>query len=448
MSMETRIMSSEDDRSRSPLRFHSLTFLDDGDDVVVGRPDIERYAVIPADGAALLRRLSAGARLDEAALWYDRTFGEPVDIEGFVESMRGLDFIREDVEDTSPAPADPSSDLSPASEPVRWQRLGAAVFSQTAGVFYLLVLVGAVAVVALHPELAPRHQHVFFTSSLLVCELTIFLLQFPLVLLHELAHVLAGRRLGLRTRVRVSRRLYFVVFETVMNGLVSVPRARRYLPMLAGMLTDILVAAACTLTAWWLRGHLDPTSWVPGLFLALAFTTLLRTAWQLYFFLRTDIYYLITTVLGCVDLHSVSRLYLANAVYRLLGHTDRIVADADWHPRDRQAARWYAPLVVAGYATAIGLAVLVMIPLAWTFLSTAVRRALLGQASSSAEFWDSAILLVINGAQLVVAGVLFLRERRVAARDRLVPVLDGAVAPPVTSSRRPPASTPSSQESA
>jgi hypothetical protein len=232
-----------------------------------------------------------------------------------------------------------------------------------------------------------------------------------------------------------------VVFETVMNGLVSVPRSKRYLPMLAGMLTDLLVAAVCTLTAWWLRDRLDPTSWVPGLFLALAFTTLLRIAWQFYFFLRTDIFYLVTTVLGCVDLQTTTRHYLANHLYRLLGRPDRLVPEADWHPRDRQVARWYAPLVVVGYSVAIGLLVLVMLPIAWTFLSTAVSRALLGQASSGAEFWDSAILLSLNLAQLAVAAVLFLRDGRGAARDRLNTLRDLLRRPTKPSPLPPPAST-------
>ena len=298
-----------------PLQFHPLTFLDDGPDVVVGRPDIDAYVVIPTDGAALLRRLCDGDERAAAARWYAETYGETVDIEDFVQTLRELDLLCED------AP-DPALN-APGGTSVRWQRLGAAVFSPAAFVAYVCVVLAGIAVVLVDPYLAPRRSHVFFTDSFVVIELSLFVLQLPLVLLHESAHVLAGRRLGLRTRLRLSRRLYFVVFETVMNGLVAVPRGKRYLPMLAGMLTDLGVAAAFTVAAWGLRGPVADVEWAAGLCLALAFTTLLRIAWQLYFFLRTDIYYLVTTVLGCVDLHAAARQYLLNVVHRALGRHDR-----------------------------------------------------------------------------------------------------------------------------
>ena len=164
----------------------------------------------------------------------------------------------------------------------------------------------------LDPRLIPDHQNVFFTDYLLLVELTVVVGQAPLILLHEGAHVLAGRRLGLRTRVRLGQRWYFLVFETVMDGLVSVPRRQRYLPIVAGVLTDIGVIAALTLVAAATRASDGEFSLLGGICLALAFTTLPRIAWQFYFFLQTDGYYLVSTVLGTVDLHGAARGLLRN----------------------------------------------------------------------------------------------------------------------------------------
>ena len=44
-----------------PLRLHPLTYLDEGDEVTVGRADINSFGLFPADGAALLRRLEEGS---------------------------------------------------------------------------------------------------------------------------------------------------------------------------------------------------------------------------------------------------------------------------------------------------------------------------------------------------------------------------------------------------
>ena len=91
------------------LRLHPLTFLADGDDVVIGRVDIDSYAVFPPDGAALIRHLSDGALSDgargkgvtpvDAAAWYEQTYGEPVDLEGFLDTLDELGFIAGDADD-------------------------------------------------------------------------------------------------------------------------------------------------------------------------------------------------------------------------------------------------------------------------------------------------------------------------------------------------------------
>jgi len=386
--------------NRPPVRFHPLTFLEDGEEVVVGRADTDAYVVLPRDGAALLRRLQEGCAEEEAAAWYEARYGESVDVAEFVGTLRDLDFVHDG--DDQPA----------APDPVRWQALGRAVFSPAAWVLYATLVVGAVAVCLADPGFAPQRGHVFFTDYLVVVELTIFVGQVPLILLHELFHVLAGRRLGLRSRVRLSQRLYFVVFETVLNGLVVVPRRKRYLPMLAGLVADTLVIAALTLIAWATRLPDGSVTLLGGVCLALAFTTLPRMAWQFYFFLRTDLYHLVSTVLGCIDLHTTAREMLLNRVNALLGRRERLVDEERWHPRDRRAARWYAPLAVVGYAWSLAILAIIMLPLAWQFLGTAFRRTFLGAAETSAQQWDSAFLLALTAAQLVLAGALAVRERR------------------------------------
>ena len=227
----------------APLRFHPLSFLDEGDgDVLIGRSDIDSYGVFPADGAALVKELQNGRSPADAAGWYLDRYGESVDMSEFIDTLVELELLR-------PPSVDDASSTPTVAQPVRWQRLGRAVFSPVGLVAYLALLAGAVVASMIDPRLIPAHQNVFFTDYLLLVELTVVVGQAPLILLHEGAHVLAGRRLGLRTRVRLGQRWYFLVFETVMDGLVSVPRRKRYLPILAGVLTDIGVIAALTLIA-------------------------------------------------------------------------------------------------------------------------------------------------------------------------------------------------------
>jgi hypothetical protein len=181
---------------------------------------------------------------------------------------------------------------------------------------------------ARHHDLAPRYTNLFFSSYMTIVVIGVFFGQFPLLLVHEWFHTLAGRRLGLSSSLGIGRRLYFMVFETSLDGLVTVPRRKRYLPILAGMLADLLVVAIFTMVAGLLRRSDGSQPMVGAICLAMAFATLLRFAWQFYFYLQTDLYLLIVTALGCVDLHKTARRTLANRMNRLLGRTDRLLDES------------------------------------------------------------------------------------------------------------------------
>ena len=365
-----------------PLRFHPLAFLEDGGEVVVGRSDIDSYGVFPADGAALVRELAGGRPPADAADWYADTFGERVDMRGFLATLHDLRLVRSEDEPEVAATA-----------PVRGRRLGRVLFSGPAWGLYAAVLCAAVVVCVLDGRMLPRVENVFFTGSLGIVAAAVFAGQLALTLVHEAFHVLAGRRLGVRSRLRISRRLYFVVLETNLDGLAVVERRQRYLPILAGLVADTLAVAGLTVLAYLVR------DWavVSGLCLALAFTTLPRMAWQFYLFLRTDVYHLIATATGCVDLDTAARALIANRVNGLLGRRERLRDERDWGPRDLRLARWYAPLLVIGYAWMLAMLALVLVPLLW-------------------RFWDSALLLALTLSQLAIALALALRERRANRR--------------------------------
>src|SRR5688500_7262009 len=96
MRLATDVSSRPGHPCDGPLRFHPLTLLAEGEAGVVGRPDVDSYIVLPADGAALLRRLHDGDGTAEAAGWYAEQFGEPVDVDEFVGDLRELGFLQED----------------------------------------------------------------------------------------------------------------------------------------------------------------------------------------------------------------------------------------------------------------------------------------------------------------------------------------------------------------
>ncbi|GGP82443.1 hypothetical protein [Streptomyces melanogenes] len=385
------------------IEFHPLTFVDERDGVVVGRPDTESYAVLPHDGAALLRRLADGHPADEAARWYLGEFGESVDIGDFVSTLRELGFVREGSQPTAAPPR------------LRMLRLGAWTFSPTAWVVHTALVTTCIAVMVTHPRVRPHSDVVFFTPSLVAVQLTLAFAQVPAVAWHEFFHVLAGRRLVLPTRLSVSRRLFFVVVEAHLDGLYSVPRKKRYLPFLAGMLADVLLFSTLTLVG------AAGTGWAFRLALAIAYTVLLRLVWQFYLFLRTDLYYVFTTLLGCSDLHGATSAYLWRKASRLPGirrpTTDSDSdsdADSAWSERDRQVAPWFALLTVGGVGLLLATAILALAPLLTGFV-TRLGPALANGADDSARFWDSATSVALFALEFTL---LILVSRREASRSR------------------------------
>jgi hypothetical protein len=388
-----------------PLPLHELVYLVEGDEVTIGRQDTDSYGVFPADGAEVVRRLADGQTIRRVTDWYEDQYGERLDIDDLLEALDELGFIR-----TSGEP--------PAESRVRWRRLGIAVLSPPALTGYGAIVILAVIAMVRRPDLVPHYRNIFFTDYYTIVQVTLFLAAIPLLFVHEMFHALGGRRLGLRTRLAIGRRLYFIVLETSLDGLVAVPRRKRYLPILAGVMVDIVGVATLTIAADLTREPDGTLSLAGRICLAVAFAALLRVVWQFYFYLRTDMYALIHTVLGCVDLHTTATRMLRNRVNRLLGRRDRLVDETDWHPVDRRAARWYSWLIVAGYTMSIGTLVLAGLPILYEFTSGVLARFSGGAGVSPQQQLDAIVFGTAALLQILVFGWLMVRDRRRQRRER------------------------------
>jgi hypothetical protein len=373
---------------------------DDG--VMIGRPDVGSYALFPKEGAQALRLLDSGVPISGMARWYEQTNGSPLDVDDFLATLEDLRFLR--------------SDDEPAAAPVRWQRLGRWTFSRPAWLCYIALMAAAVIVMMREPSLRPSYHQVFFTHYLSLIPLTLAAVQIPCVLIHESFHALAGRRLGLPSTLRLGRRLYYLVAETRLDALLSVPRRRRYLPFLAGMLADTVLISVLTLLAAVLRGH-GIAAWCPALCLAIAFTCVLRLIWQLMFYLETDLYYVLANALRCEDLQNTTRFYIRTRFRRVLRRVP-LQPDADWSDRDRAAARWYAPLLVVGYGFSLFSLFWAGIPTAVHFLSLIIDR-FKGSQSPTAGILDALSFITLTSLQIGLTGYVVVRDRR--ARKALAP---------------------------
>jgi hypothetical protein len=197
-----------------------------------------------------------------------------------------------------------------------------------------------------------------------------------------------------------------------MDGLVTVPRRKRYLPIVAGALADVLAIAVLTIAADLTR-HQDGTLSPGGRFaLAVAFVTLLRIVWQFSFYLRTDFYVLVTTVLGCDDLHTTAKRTLRNRVNSALGRRHKIIDESDWHPVDRKVAAWYWWMIPLGYAISLVTFAVAVVPIAVRLYGGAVERFMGDSGATDLELLDSSVFLFFSMLPIAIICVLALRNRR------------------------------------
>jgi hypothetical protein len=162
--------------------------------------------------------------------------------------------------------------------------------------------------------------------------------------------------------------------------------------------------SALTIFAWLADG------WPGRLALAVAFMTLFRLVWQFYVFLRTDVYYVIVTMLGCTDLHAATTDYFRRR-FGFLPGVGTPAAEPNWSPRDRRLAPWFAVVTVLGLGVLLATTAFAIIPIIVEF-GTRLASALAHGHSGEIRFWDSAVSLLLLILELIVLPLIVGRRQR------------------------------------
>jgi hypothetical protein len=389
------------------IRLHPLTYVSETGGVLVGRPDTGSYAVLPPAGADILQSLASGATVSQAAAQWHRATGEVLDVEELTALLADLGFLVGDEEE----PARPQQP--------RWYRLGRWLFSPTSLAAQVGVVLAALAVMVAEPDVRPSYRHFFFTEHLALIPILLTIGQIPLVILHEAYHALAARRLGLPSRVSVGRRFFYLVAQTHLDALYSVPRRQRYLPMLAGGLFDLVSIALFTLSAQATYVAGGP-GWLAEVLLAFAMGALLRLLWQGLFYLETDLYFVVNTASGCTDLHGAARYRLRRWWARACRRRQRPdgAADGRWSEHDHAMARWYAPLMIVGYLLSALTLVWVALPTARTVWMTLTERFATPGELSASSIVDTVALVAITATNLCLLAYVVVRDWRARRRAR------------------------------
>ena len=165
-----------------------------------------------------------------------------------------------------------------------------------------------------------------------------------------------------------------------MTGIWAVPRKYRYLPLLAGPLVDLTLASLMILLLYlahqeWIQLSHRTVMLVRATVLIYFFGLI----WQCYFFVRTDLYYVIANFFRCKNLMGDTEHFLCNQVARLLPWIHR--RDQSHIPlSEMRTIRAYSIVWLLGRILALALLFFIQIPLGWRYLS-----ALLGISAPTTE---------------------------------------------------------------
>jgi hypothetical protein len=374
----------------------------EGEEFLVGNPEQGEYVLLPEVGVRVIRLLQAGQTMGSVVA----EIGPAVDVPDFVATLLELGFVSlvpsQSAEHQSADPMRPVRRVPPG--------LVRPLFGQTAWTVYAGCAVLAVAVLGVRPALVPTSQDIFFLPSPLASITCVTLLIYGLAALHEICHWAAARAEGLDARITVSRRLYFLTFETDLSQLWGLPRRRRYGALLAGMAFDVVVLCA-TLVArlgdvdgWW-----QLAAGVGQLLAALAFVELAALVAQGYIFARTDLYAVLVTATGCINLWRINQLRLLRLARRLTADQQRELAEA--HARDLAVARWYAWVYVAGVALAGGFFLVCYLPA--TLQLVGWLASVVGAAQvTTLDFWAALLFAVVVLSPHVLTVGVMVRDLR------------------------------------
>jgi putative peptide zinc metalloprotease protein len=381
----------------SIVAVHPFTRQREGEEIVIGNPDTGVFLAVPPEAVDVIDLLATGKSVGEVSDLHFQKTGETPDLEDLLNHLesRGLIAPQVTVKDKVQ-----SGTTIPA---IRFhfsrfpQSLARLLFSYPLLALSAALVGLALAAVFNDHALTPVPADLVFPDHIALSWAVFTVIGYGAIFLHELAHLIGARSLAINSRMRISHRLWYIVAETDLTGLWSVPRRQRYLPLLAGMIVDATGAACIVLCLFGIHSHLFSFSpFTLRLLRALAFANIMRIFWEFFLFVRTDLYYVAATLLNCKNLLVDTNTFLRNQLARLTSlvqPVDQLGIPAT----ERRAIRLYAPFLVAGRTWAVFTLVWVTFPVLagyWNSLMPVVRA---GYSAGHSEFVDA----------LVVATLLF-----------------------------------------
>ncbi|MBU7014572.1 MAG: hypothetical protein HXS52_00560 [Theionarchaea archaeon] len=294
----------------SVITFYPLDMSLQEGEWIVGRREIGSFISLPEVGVEAINLLKKGLTIGEARKNLEEKFREEVELEEFIESLIEVGFVQKIDDELIETEHEEIHAYFENLKPEQAQIL----FSKPAYVFYTLVMVLGGMILLTTPQFFPKFGDFMFVDSYTVALLTTFAVSWLFVFKHEFYHLAAAKSLGLDAQFRISHRLYFVVAETDITSVWTVPAEKRYRVYFAGILSDLVTVSLVLIIMWIFR---ESDNVALRFLKAFILLQLISTLWQCLFFMQTDVYYIITNYFNCKNLFGDTVAFLGNKLHRV-----------------------------------------------------------------------------------------------------------------------------------
>lgn len=382
----------------STLSFFPLSSRIDGDEAIIGRPDLGKFVEVPAFAVAIVESLACGRKIEDVQA---AEFSKNVDIADFAGTLVRLEFVSHiDGTATQAAP------LQKASLP--WLRAGHVrwIFNSASLAFLCAVAVAGIVVGVWRGVLPPSYNYYFAFRDPGSDVLLGLLVPAIFITIHEFMHLAAARAYGVPGRVSFGTRLFFLVAQSDVSGIRVLSRGKRVKVYLAGIIGDLVATSLlCLSTMFWPNGLEPRLARCAILFLCS------NVLIQLAFFMRTDIYFLVQDLTGASNLYQDARQLLKSRLARLARERSRTPA-----PEVKaRVVRLYALFVMVGVTAVTVWFGAVVVPMLVRLFVLGVQTLVSGiHGDNTGDVLDGLATLVFEGS--VQGAVLFLWIRRMLAR--------------------------------
>ncbi len=392
----------------SIVAFHELYKSEEEDGLVlVGRRDIGSYVSLPAEALEAIDLLDSGKTVDEVKKILEEKYGEEVEIEEFIKDMIDNEMIKYvdgiEIATTTKVQKDLFSGIT--RKHVGW------MFSRPAWIMYTVMAISCLVIFAAMPDYIPRPHDYFFHPWYSVAVLFMSLFSWILVAYHELAHLFAAKTVGTEGYFSLSNRLVFIVAQTNLGNIWTVPRERRYIVYLAGIAWDAVMVFFCLLLLLFSdRGIVAFSLFWYRFLKALIFIKVWGIIWQFRFNMQTDIYYTAANYFRCKNLLADAQNYIKNKLSRVWGRFKKV--DMGGTPEyEMRAIKWYTPLYFVGTFVTLLIFFFRTLPILYLQIIRAFNGITAGYAASPRDFTDAVVLIVLNAFIYGLLGFLILRPR-------------------------------------